>query len=217
MDWQRSLIRLGLSLLLSFPIGWNREQAHKSAGLRTHLLVSLGSCLFTLIGLDMARLFGGDSGRIAAQVVTGIGFLGGGAILRERFSVRGITTAAAIWSTAAVGMACGAGFYPGAVAGAGATFLILGIVERWEEKERRRARRTIDLTIRVLGSDGMHRVRESIQGFGIGGEHLRLEAESEGGASVLRIREDLAEDTASRLVAHLLQDPDVVGIESKLR
>jgi putative Mg2+ transporter-C (MgtC) family protein len=88
-------------------IGIEREARDKGAGIRTHTLVSLGSCLFTIISVECAKEFGGDPSRIAAQIVSGIGFLGGGAILQERDKVRGLTTAATIWISAAMGMACG--------------------------------------------------------------------------------------------------------------
>ncbi len=217
MNWGDSLARLGLSLLLAFPIGWNRERAHKAAGLRTHLLVALGSSLFTLIGIDLAKVAGGSSDRIAAQVVTGIGFLGGGAILRERFTVRGITTAASIWGTAAVGMACGAAFYPGALCGAAATFLVLAIVERWEEKVKQRGGRSFVLKIRVRGEEGLERVLETLETFDVQGERVDTKSDSEDGVRAVRVEGGIAAEIVSRLVARLLSDPDVVGVESELR
>lgn len=89
-------------------IGLEREARDKGAGLRTHTLVSLGSCLFTVMSIDsVAHVANGDPTRIAAQIVSGIGFLGGGAIIQERDRVHGLTTAATIWISAAIGMACG--------------------------------------------------------------------------------------------------------------
>ena len=100
-------------------IGFERELRDREAGIRTHLLVSLGSALFTIVsayGFHEFLTNGGnivraDPSRIAAQIVTGIGFLGAGAIIREGLSVRGLTTAATLWVVAAIGMACGAGYY----------------------------------------------------------------------------------------------------------
>lgn len=115
------LVRLLVAALLGGAIGFEREFSEQPAGLRTHLLVSLGACLFTVAGAYGLEAFSGradinlDPTRIAAQVVTGIGFLGAGAILREGMSVRGLTTAAALWVTAAVGLAVGLGFWVGAV------------------------------------------------------------------------------------------------------
>ena len=118
------LLRLGLAAGLGGAVGFERELRDREAGIRTHLLVSLGSALFTIIsayGFHEFLVGGGtivraDPTRIAAQIVTGIGFLGAGAIIRDGLSVRGLTTAATLWVVAAVGMACGAGYYWPAVA-----------------------------------------------------------------------------------------------------
>lgn len=117
------LLRLALAALLGGLIGFERELREREAGLRTHLLVSLGSALFTIVGaygfhafLDSgANVVRADPTRIAAQIVTGIGFLGAGAIIRQGLSVRGLTTAATLWVVAAVGLAAGAGYYSAAV------------------------------------------------------------------------------------------------------
>jgi putative Mg2+ transporter-C (MgtC) family protein len=106
-------------------IGLERELREREAGLRTHLLVAVGAALFTIVG---AYGFGGtrtDPTRIAAQVVTGIGFLGAGAIIRQGFSIRGLTTAATLWVVAAVGLAAGAGYYSAAVISTGLVLLAL--------------------------------------------------------------------------------------------
>ncbi|MGH2677187.1 MAG: MgtC/SapB family protein, partial [Actinomycetota bacterium] len=108
-------LRLLGAALLGGVIGLEREVRDQPAGFRTHMLVALGSCLFTLISAYGFGAFQGDPGvpydptRIAAQIVTGIGFLGAGAIIRSGMSVRGLTTAASLWVVAAIGMAVGAG------------------------------------------------------------------------------------------------------------
>ncbi|HEY3308568.1 MAG TPA: MgtC/SapB family protein [Desulfuromonadaceae bacterium] len=112
--------RLLLASLLGALIGLEREVHGRTAGFRTHLLVALGSALFVVISINFYHVFGNfsgtmpvgvDPGRVAAQVVVGIGFLGAGAIIRERASVRGLTTAACLWIAAAIGAACGAGLF----------------------------------------------------------------------------------------------------------
>uniref|UniRef100_A0A7C3MJ76 MgtC/SapB family protein n=1 Tax=Dictyoglomus thermophilum TaxID=14 RepID=A0A7C3MJ76_DICTH len=101
--------RLIFSLILSGIIGWEREKEEKPAGFRTHILVSLGATLFMIVS---AYAFPNtDPTRIAAQVVTGIGFIGAGTILRNEHSVKGLTTAASIWAVSGIGMAVGAGLY----------------------------------------------------------------------------------------------------------
>ncbi len=117
-------VRLVVALLLGGVIGWERELARMPAGFRTHALVSLGSATFTVISAYAFTGPGSDPTRIAAQVVSGIGFLGGGAILHYGGTVRGLTTAASLWSVAAVGMAAGAGLY--VVAALGAVLVIIG-------------------------------------------------------------------------------------------
>jgi putative Mg2+ transporter-C (MgtC) family protein len=118
------LSRLLLASLLGALIGFEREVHGRPAGFRTHLLVSLGSCLFVIVSIDFYRKYGNfsgmgplgvDPGRIAAQVVTGIGFLGAGAIIREKATIRGLTTAACLWVAAAIGLSCGAGRFDAAV------------------------------------------------------------------------------------------------------
>jgi putative Mg2+ transporter-C (MgtC) family protein len=123
LNWDESLLRLALAAALGGLIGVEREIREREAGLRTHMLVSLGSALFTVVsaygfhaflasGQSVVRA---DPTRIAAQIVTGIGFLGAGAIIRQGLSVRGLTTAATLWVVAAIGLASGAGYYSAAV------------------------------------------------------------------------------------------------------
>jgi putative Mg2+ transporter-C (MgtC) family protein len=101
-------VRLLLAAVLGAVVGLEREIHDHPAGMRTHLLVSLGSAAFTVLSITVLSAVG-DPGRVAAQVVTGVGFLGAGAILKEGATIRGLTTAASLWAVAAVGMAAGAG------------------------------------------------------------------------------------------------------------
>src|SRR5919107_405796 len=131
------LARLLLAAALGGAIGAERELNDQAAGLRTHMLLTIGACLFTLVS---AHGFGGstDPSRLAAQIVTGIGFLGGGAIVRHGLTVKGLTTAASIWATASVGVAIGAGSY---LLGVGGAVLVVGtlfglrradeVLQRW--------------------------------------------------------------------------------------
>ncbi|GEL70580.1 MgtC/SapB family protein [Myxococcus virescens] len=123
MDEQIVALRLALAALLGGVLGLEREVRGQAAGLRTHILVSLGACCFTLasvfievaLGPDTPEGTRGDISRIASQVVVGIGFLGAGVILRHNGQVKGLTTAANLWLTASVGLAAGLGFYFAAV------------------------------------------------------------------------------------------------------
>jgi putative Mg2+ transporter-C (MgtC) family protein len=117
---QEMVIRLAIAAFLGAVIGYERARAKKSAGIRTHLLISMGAALFTVISI-WGFAGNADPSRIAAGVVAGVGFLGAGAILRHERGVGGLTTAAAIWAVAAVGVAIGAGLY---VVGAVAAVLV---------------------------------------------------------------------------------------------
>jgi putative Mg2+ transporter-C (MgtC) family protein len=133
LGWDDNLARLSLAAALGGAIGFERELRDREAGLRTHLLVCLGSALFTIVSAYGFREFlasgdqviRADPTRIAAQIVTGIGFLGAGAIIRQGLSVRGLTTAATLWVSAAIGIAAGAGYYSGAVLGTVVTLIAL--------------------------------------------------------------------------------------------
>ncbi len=110
------VVQLLLAAVLGAAIGLEREIHDHPAGMRTHLLVSVGSATFTILSITAFTAPGSDPGRIAAQIVSGIGFLGAGAILKEGASIRGLTTAASLWAVAGVGMAAGAGAWAVAVA-----------------------------------------------------------------------------------------------------
>jgi len=117
MDWPGDVLSIILAVVFGAAIGLEREFSGKAAGLRTNVLICLGAAVFTIISREMA----GETGsltRIAAQIVTGVGFLGAGAIIQDRGGVHGLTTAATIWLVASIGMACGAGFYGLAVVSA---------------------------------------------------------------------------------------------------
>ena len=125
VDWAYA-IRLIAAATLGALIGLEREIHDHPAGMRTHLLVSLGSAGFTVLSIAAFPAPGADPARIAAQIVTGIGFLGAGAILKEGATIRGLTTAASLWATAAVGMAAGAGAWLTAV-----SITVIVIVSLW--------------------------------------------------------------------------------------
>ncbi len=152
LTWADNLARLAVAAGLGGAIGFERELREREAGLRTHILVCVGSALFTIVSAYGFRGFlesgdqviRADPTRIAAQIVTGIGFLGAGAIIRQGLSVRGLTTAATLWVAAAIGIAAGAGYYSGAVLATVITIVALGplrllgyrVFERLRPEER---------------------------------------------------------------------------------
>ena len=133
LPWQDMLWRLGAGFLVGALIGLERERHQRPAGLRTHILVSMASALFAMISVIVAGK-SNDPGRIAAQVVTGIGFLGAGTIMRHGSTIHGLTTAATLWMAAALGLAAGFGWYQGAAAAAILTFLVLTVVKLIEDR-----------------------------------------------------------------------------------
>lgn len=131
---QDILIRLALALLLGGIVGFERERDSQPAGLRTHMILVLGACLAAIISEEMGASFGSDPTRLAAQVVSGIGFLGAGAILRFGFNIKGLTTATTLWTMAIVGLALGFGYYVLAVITTGFMLIVLTIMNIVEKK-----------------------------------------------------------------------------------
>jgi len=128
----QDFVKIGLAILIGGLIGAEREYRDKSAGFRTMIFICLGACLFTMhsIAIGITR----DQARIAAAIVSGVGFLGGGAIMRGGMSIKGLTTAATIWLTAALGMGIGSGYYGRTLPAAGAVLVVLWVfpsIEGW--------------------------------------------------------------------------------------
>jgi putative Mg2+ transporter-C (MgtC) family protein len=189
LGWDDNLLRLSLAAVLGGAIGFERELRDREAGLRTHLLVCLGSALFTIVSAYGFREFltsgdqviRADPTRIAAQIVTSIGFIGAGAIIRQGLSVRGLTTAATLWVAAAIGIAAGAGYYSGAVLGTVVTLVALWplriaayhVFERIRPEER-----SIVVDLRPETSlaqllDALEREKARIEHFQLEDEHDR--------------------------------------------
>ena len=135
------LIRIAASIFFAFLLGVEREVTGKFAGLRTHILVSVGACVFTLLslyGFKMHITEGisgvNDPARIAAQIITGIGFIGAGTVMRHGNNIFGITTAATLWVCAAIGMACGTGMYDIAASASIFSLIVLVLIRRFERR-----------------------------------------------------------------------------------
>ncbi len=133
------LFRIGASILFAFLLGLEREITGKFAGLRTHILVSAGACVFTLLSIYAFKMqviagFAGvnDPARIAAQIITGIGFIGAGTVMRHGNNIYGITTAATLWMCAAIGMACGTGMFDIAAVATVFSLIVLVLVRKFE-------------------------------------------------------------------------------------
>jgi putative Mg2+ transporter-C (MgtC) family protein len=131
---ETEMIQLGLAAIIGGVIGAEREYRNKSAGFRTLMLICMGSCLFTILSVAIGR---DSSDRIASNIVTGIGFIGAGVIFKTGNNVNGLTTAATVWVTAALGMTVGAGFYLASIVACVMVFVVLylfTILEKWIER-----------------------------------------------------------------------------------
>lgn len=178
-------LRLGAAAFAAMLLGVDRELRGQAAGIRTHALVAVGAALFTIAGAygftDVSKGPNVDPARIAAQVASGIGFLGAGAILRQGFGVKGLTTAATLWLAAALGVASGAGAYPAVAVGTVLMLLVLVALRlakpwlaKWSE-----AGTVVELDY-VRGHGTLGPILASIQGMGSRLEHLELEDEADG-------------------------------------
>ncbi len=208
LTWPHVLLRLSLAAALGGAIGMERELRERQAGLRTHLVVCLGSALFTLVSAYGFREFlvsGGslvrtDPTRIAAQIVSGIGFLGAGAIIRQGLSVRGLTTAATLWLVAAIGMATGAGYYSAALFTTVGALLTLGPLRIAAYKIVHRYRPDVDrLLVEIPAGGSPGPVIEAIERSG---GHVRsLEIAQEGDRRSIAVDVELAGVEAPAVVA----------------
>jgi putative Mg2+ transporter-C (MgtC) family protein len=185
IGWPEVLLRLFVAAALGGAIGLERELRERQAGLRTHLVVSVGAALFTLVSaygfegvLSQGRVVA-DPTRIAAQIVSGIGFLGAGAIIRQGLSVRGLTTAASLWLVAAIGMASGAGYWAGAIIATAGALLTLGPLRVVAFRILRRFRPALDrLLVEIPAGGSPGPVIDAIERAG--GRVLSLDVTQEG-------------------------------------
>ena len=176
-------LRIAVACVLGGVIGYERESMNRPAGFRTHILVCVGSALVMMTGEFINHNFGGttDPARLGAQVVSGIGFLGAGTILRAGFNVRGLTTAASLWAVSCVGLACGIGFYVGALLTAAMICATLVYFKKIEQKlwvrntQKTVLVRTADVNATVCG------VSEVFAKYGIETRHIDFLGKNETG------------------------------------
>jgi putative Mg2+ transporter-C (MgtC) family protein len=219
ITWPHVLLRLSVAAVLGGAIGLERELRERQAGLRTHLVVCVGSALFTLVsayGFHDFLVSGGaivrtDPTRIAAQIVSGIGFLGAGAIITQGLSVRGLTTAATLWLVAAIGMAVGAGFYSAAVITTAGGLLTLGplrvIAFRLTSRYRPEIERLL-VEIPAGGSPGA--VLEAVERSG--GRVVALEIAQEGDRRSISADVELHGVEAAKIVAGVGEIDNVLDV-----
>lgn len=169
MEYEMTVVlRLLLAAFLGGLIGLERESENKAAGLKTHTLVALGSCLIMLTSIEIFENVGhgtlGDPARIAAQVVSGIGFLGAGTIMRSGFGIKGLTTAASLWIVAAIGLAVGLGSYFASIITTVIVFLILLFMPYFENKVKSSPRKLKTIKIEMVDTPGQLGLVTSVLG-----------------------------------------------------
>jgi putative Mg2+ transporter-C (MgtC) family protein len=219
LHWAEALLRLVLAGILGGAIGTEREIREREAGLRTHMLVAIGAALFTIVS---AYAWGDftfsqrsgityDPTRIAAQIVTGIGFLGAGAIIRHGLSVRGLTTAASLWVVAAIGIAAGAGYYSAAV-----ITTIVVLVSLWPLRilahrmfERIRPGE-VRLEVELLPNESPSVLLESLESRGVAVRAFEVEDARDRRRVALDVR--LAEGRPELVTAELMRLEQVLGV-----
>jgi putative Mg2+ transporter-C (MgtC) family protein len=215
------VLRLGLAAVLGGAVGFEREIREREAGLRTHLLVSVGSALFFLVSAyawtdwrfstEQGLVF--DPTRIAAQIVSGIGFLGAGAIIRQGLSVRGLTTAATLWLVAAIGMASGAGYWEAAIVATIGALITLWplriaahrIVSRIRPEDEQR------LVVELAGRQGAAPVLASLEELGGTVSQFQL-SESRGGRELVVTVDFREQVEASKVAGRLAELEHVTGV-----
>jgi len=213
------LFRLGLGFIAGAIVGFERSSRHQVAGLRTHILICLGATLLMLLSIWLPQeynsLKNGDPGRIAAQVVSGIGFLGAGAIMRLGNNVRGLTTAGSLWFAAALGLAIGAGMF--VAAGAAevlglATLWLLGIIEKRVFPSERN--KTLIISYREENPD-TRGTMETLQNFGIRVVSRDVVQGSKEKGTKLKLLVSLPNETDYNKLAKALKSIEVKRFEIK--
>jgi putative Mg2+ transporter-C (MgtC) family protein len=219
ITWGEVAIRLSVAAALTGAVGLERELRERAAGLRTHMLVGVGSALFTLVSayawgdfvFDRTQGTVFDPTRISAQIVTGIGFLGAGAIIRQGLSIRGLTTAAGLWVAAAIGMAVGAGYWPAALIGTGVVLVGLGPLRMAEGWVMRRRREGGSLQIDLRPDQPLAPVLSVLEGRRARVSRIQLEEEETG--RELRIEVRMPPGVSGRdLVEELTRLDEVTGV-----
>lgn len=211
------LLRLSVAAGLGGAIGFERELRERQAGLRTHLVVALGAALFTLVSaygfrdvLEQGQVVA-DPTRIAAQIVSGIGFLGAGAIIRQGLSVRGLTTAATLWLVAAIGMASGAGYYDGALIATLGALFTLGPLRILAYRVIRQYRAEVDrLLVEIPAGGSPAPLLEAVERQG--GRVVSLEIEQEGDRRSVAMLIELLGATAPAIVAGVAEIDGVLEV-----
>ncbi len=216
-----NLIRLTLACLCGGLIGFEREQhANRPAGFRTHILVCIGSALVMIISEYIFKKYSGltsvDPGRLGAQVISGIGFLGAGTIIRQGVTVKGLTTAASLWAVACVGLACGIGYYEGAIIATGLIYLTLQTLKGMERRMITKGEQAV-LVIEVNHSnDEIGRITELFYSYEVKILNIGINDNIDTGSKILNYNLRLPSNFKyDKLISEIENMQNVIKIERK--
>lgn len=220
MAWElEASVRLLVAAILGALIGIEREHHGRSAGFRTQMLVALGSALAMIVSLSFAREFAGagqtpgvsvDPARVAVAVMSGIGFLGAGAIVRYGVNIRGLTTAASLWCTAAVGLACGFGLYIVAGVATGLALIILLVLAKLNSVLQTQRYKSVTVTVCSSGQDNVTRFKELLAKQGVTLIDYEYENDFEKGVETLTLHVRIASRTNSNHSRWFSNQDDVI-------
>ncbi len=214
-DYAEIALKLFLAAIFGGLVGFEREAHGRAAGLRTHILVSVGSCLIMLTSIHIFNVHKGiavcDPSRIAAGVVTGIGFLGAGTILRYRGSVMGLTTAASIWAVAAIGLATGSGFYYGGLLTTVIVLITLVLISKLEYSMIRKDWYRSLLIETEIHGNRLQKIRDALSAYKVQIKDMEIEKIPDKKESILRFDIKLTTNKEDDNIIVALSDIDGVS------
>lgn len=216
------VVRLVISVILGGVIGFERQHRGKTAGLRTHILVSLGSCLVAVLSVNLyvgvQGLTNADPARLAAQVVSGIGFLGAGAIMKEGPIIRGLTTAASLWVVASVGLATGVGAITGAIATTVLVVLVLEVLPKIDKRYSSDSAIVENLEIKSLDKPGqIGQIGCCLGNMGVKITQIQIEEYEKGSVIIPLTIQLMDKQRLEQVLAELGRIDGVLGIKREIR
>lgn len=217
ITYESIVIRILVAILMGGVIGLERGMKNRPAGLRTYMLVCVGACLIMLTNQYIYQFTGaGDPMRLGAQVVSGIGFLGAGTIIVTKHNqIKGLTTAAGLWSSAGVGLALGIGFYEAALTAAVGIYIILSVLQRWEHRMHKKIR-LLDIYIELANTIPLNELVQNLRAINLQIEGIQFEpdstVENETRAMVVTLKSPKREDHL-KLLEDIKIVPGVVYVE----
>ncbi|MBZ4665094.1 MgtC/SapB family protein [Mahella sp.] len=212
------LVRMALACVLGGIVGWEREVVQKPAGFRTHVLVCVGSALAMLISVFMYNRMQAvsatlpDPARLGAQVISGIGFLGAGTIIKEGPNIKGLTTAASLWAVACIGLAIGIGYYSAALASTAFVVIILDVFNRLENTKIFGSKQTVSVAVSIKDRPGHLAILVQALGeIGVSIDDIKIERYDEQDEVVVLLKLKMTENVTEQDIFNKLYDIKAVG------